>query len=205
MKTLKFFIISLLMIPLAGICDSPVTSTDFYTAYMDIDEVRAAAETGIMDNVMAEFLLDENNPVDQKAAVINALSWEKNPGRNVETFNQFLGRKYGVSFENIDRSLLNGDELFCLGYLTAMADYFDTSAASGLLELARDKNPDSFTINMILAIIDAQYFIDYPDRWCEIWQTCDEVWQNEGLTMDMRPEADQVIMDYIILYKDNCD
>ncbi|MBN1339075.1 MAG: hypothetical protein JXA03_07120 [Bacteroidales bacterium] len=205
MKIMKFFALFAMLVPLSAICDSPVTSTGFYNVYMDIGQVRLAAETGKMDNLMAEFLLDEENPLDQKAALINALSWERSPGVNVETFSMFLGRKYGVPFENIDPSILNGDELFCLGYLKAMADYFDTSPASALLERAKEKNPASFTVNIILAIVDAQYYIGDNAKWCMIWQLCDTVWQNPELSMDMRPEANQVIEEYIGLYKAYCD
>ena len=52
------------------IADSPVTSTDFYKAYLHIEQVQRAEQHGILDGHLAGYLLDETVSIDKKAAVI---------------------------------------------------------------------------------------------------------------------------------------
>jgi len=70
----------LLILPLLFLsvvtADSPITSTDFYKAYLHIPKVEEAHEIGVLSEGMASFLLDSENSLDKKAAVINALSWD---------------------------------------------------------------------------------------------------------------------------------
>ena len=56
--------------------DSPITSTDFYKAYLHIPEVEEAHTIGVLSEGIAEYLLNSDNSLDKKAAVINALSWD---------------------------------------------------------------------------------------------------------------------------------
>ncbi len=71
-----FFIIlfSFLFLSLAVFADSPITSTDFYEAYFDVDMVKNAKDSGVLNNEIAGFLASPVKPLDQKAAVVNALS-----------------------------------------------------------------------------------------------------------------------------------
>lgn len=75
---------------------------------------------GVLDGKSAYFLMDENNPIDQKAAIINALIESDKDSENATTFSMFLARKHGANFQDMDLNLLSADELFCMGYLTIM-------------------------------------------------------------------------------------
>ncbi len=70
-------VITSMIFPVRSFADSPVTSTDFYTAYLDIEEVAKASEMTYIDEETALYLSDSENPIDVKAAVINAIGWEK--------------------------------------------------------------------------------------------------------------------------------
>jgi len=41
--------------------DSPITSTDFYKAYLHIPEVEEAHEIGVLSEEIAQYLLDSEN------------------------------------------------------------------------------------------------------------------------------------------------
>ncbi|OGW14126.1 MAG: hypothetical protein A3G93_03715 [Nitrospinae bacterium RIFCSPLOWO2_12_FULL_45_22] len=78
MKKILTLVLIFALIPLASIkvhADSPVTSTPFSDAYMDIEIVRKAGTAGVLDSEMAGYLSSKKNPIDKRAAVINALSW----------------------------------------------------------------------------------------------------------------------------------
>jgi len=70
--------------------DSPITSTDFYKAYLHIPEVEEANKVGVLSDKIAQYLLDSENSLDKKAAVINALSWDFDRKINAYLFKRHL-------------------------------------------------------------------------------------------------------------------
>lgn len=185
--------------------DSPITSTDFYQVYEDIPMVvKAEQSDGILTKEMAIFLSSDINPIDHKAAVINALSWDIDGKNNASFYLEFLAQKYyGSKIDSATLEPLNGDELLCLGYLRAMDDYFDVLDVLDILYLAWEANDTSFTVSMIFAIVEAQEAMDYD--WCEVWLLVEDVLLDEILVMDMRKEAVTIIVDYMRLYEDECE
>lgn len=185
--------------------DSPITSTDFHRAYSDIAIVKEAAESdGILTEKMAAMLSAEDYPIDDKAAIINALSWDFEGKSNAARYMEYLKQKYyGSEIDSTTFEPLTGDELFCLGYLRAMDDYFDVTRALDMLDLAWQKNDTSFTVSMIYAIVEAQEAMDYD--WCEVWLLIDDVLSDEMLEFDMREKAVSIIVEYMILYADECE
>lgn len=184
--------------------DSPVTSTPFYTAYMDIPIVKMAADTSYLNADIIDFLLAKNNPIDHKMAVINAIGWDFNGKNNAELFMAALVRKYNPDNTGaINWRTFSAGELLCLGYLTVMDNYFEPKNALPYLELAVKKEPQSFTFNIILAIVKAQAELDRD--WCMVWKVTDKVFSNSKLKKDLRDEASKIIFDYLVLYKESCN
>jgi hypothetical protein len=182
--------------------DSPITATGFYEAYMDVKMVERAHMEGVMGLEIAEFLTSTENPIDVKAAVINALSWKFEGKSNAELYAYYLALLYHVSVAELDTEFLSADEVFCLGYLMIMDDYFHPEKALPLLEEARDAMKDSFTVSIIFALTRGQAVMDYD--WCEVWRLTEEVLKNKDLLQDLRPEATKMIVDYMVLYKEYC-
>lgn len=203
----KFIFISILLVFSAVSitkADSPITSTPFYKAYMDEAIVAHAAEVGTIDAEIAEYLLKRRKPLDVKAAVINALSWDFDGKDNAGIFKTHIAEKYGkATFSELQLDELTGYELMCLGYLTVMDNYFEPKAAILYLEKAATKEPQSYTVHILLAITKAQEAMDYD--WCKVWQVTEEVVNNDSLKMDMRPEANEIILDYMRLYQSSCE
>lgn len=182
--------------------DSPITATKFYEAYMDVKMVERAHLEGVMGLEIAEFLTSSENPIDVKAAVINALSWKFDGKNNAELYAYYLALLYHVSITELDTEFLSADEIFCIGYLTAMDDYFHPEKALPILEEAHKVMKESFTVSIIMALVRGQAVMDYD--WCEVWRLTEGVLQNKELKHDLRPEATKRIVDYMILYKEYC-
>jgi hypothetical protein len=191
-----FFIIT----PLTVHADSPITSTPFSDAYVDIPEVQRAQAEGMMNLEIAEYLCCDSTPVDVKAAVINALSWDIEGKSNAELFSYYLGLKYQHPLSELDIEALTPDEVFCLGYLLAMDDYFHPEEAIPLLITAEERNKESFTVAIVSALVKAQKKMD--SDWAEVWELTEEVLKRKSLIRDMRSDAIDIIIDYMILYKD---
>lgn len=182
--------------------DSPITATDFYKAYLDVKMVQRAHLEGVMGLEIAEFLSSPENPVDHKAAVINALSWRFEGKNNAELYTYYLGLLYHMPVVELNTDFLSADEIFCLGYLIAMDDYFHPENAIILLEEAYKATNDSFTVSVVLALAKAQ--IAFEQDWCEAWKIIERVLQNADLKQDLRPEAKKIIVNYMILYRAYC-
>ncbi|MBW4549997.1 MAG: hypothetical protein KME35_02590 [Aphanocapsa sp. GSE-SYN-MK-11-07L] len=179
--SLAIALLSLLIEPVRA--DSPITSTRFADAYQDDALIQAARKSGILDLKMAEYLSSPTNPIDQKAALINALSWKYEGKSNATLYRYFLSLTYGQKADQLDLQALTADEVFALGYLTVMDDYFNPEPAIALLLSAKARNQDSFTVVIVTALAQAQATRD----WCQVWQTTDAVTQARSLKQDMRP------------------
>jgi hypothetical protein len=186
--------------------DSPITSTDFYKAYLHIPEVEEAHTIGVLSEGIAEYLLNSDNSLDKKAAVINALSWDIDRKINAFLFKRYLKAKYQIK-DDIDSliQVMNDEELFCLGYITVMDNYFDPEKSLIYFESTSPSIKDSYTFQIINALVKTQSLIKDQNKWCRIWTTINAVETNKELKMDMNVGGRKIILDYIKIYKDNCE
>ena len=88
--------------------------------------------------------------------------------------------------------------MICVAYFVALGDYFDVDNAILLANHAKTKSPQSYTVNIICALIEAQKAMD--DDWCEVYNLVNRVRENETLTDDMNEEAKAAIFEYMDLY-----
>ena len=73
MKKLILIFSLLILSIVPGFADSPLTSTDFYRAYLDVPIVKKAAENpNKLTKEMMEYLYDKN-PLDIRIALVNAV------------------------------------------------------------------------------------------------------------------------------------
>lgn len=187
--------ISLFLFTAKAYADSPLTSTPFSSAYADITIVKEAAEKGKVDTSIAQYLAEPSNPIDVKAAVINALSWDFNGKTNASYYCSII---YHKSLEELDISALSGDQQFCIGYMMAMDNYFETERALEYLKLAEKNLPGSITVSMVRALVEAMSL----NRGTE-WDGVQKVLMNPGLKQDMRQDALNIILDYMALYSND--
>jgi hypothetical protein len=205
MKIIRISVLTLLLAlgSLIVFAGSPLAQTRFFSACYMNEKVQYAEEKGILDGTLASYLIDPAVPVDQKAAVINALTWGKNGDNNIVAYRMFLARKYGKSHESLNTSELTGDESFCLGYMLMMNDPKDLSKAIALLETAKTSNPHSFTAGIFHSIAVAQNFIN-NGKLCEGWSVCNSLISDSSLNHDLNAEAEGILIAEIAKYKENC-
>lgn len=174
--------------------DSPLTSTDFWRAYRDLPEVALAHDIERLNTRLGHYLLSRA-PLDRKAAVINALSWNFHGRQNAVLFREMLEQKYSAG--QVDRRM-NGDELFCMGYLLALDDYFHAERALPWMHKARKAHPKSFTVALVAALVEAQTRFQHFEQ---LWPLTESVLLDRTLRRDMRPRGVNIVVDYMKLYR----
>lgn len=186
------------------LADSPLTSTPFSNAYQDKKIVQYAAKSnGQLDTYLMNYLFDQNNPLVLKLALINQLSWDINGKNNADKFTNYLKRQ-GVYTNIHDFTYKNerSDLMICLAYLKALDNYFEVAEARALAQNAQKLNPLSYSLNIVAALIDAQYLFDQD--WCKSYYVTYLVKTDPLLDNDMRRSARHIIFDYMDLYEDDC-
>lgn len=186
------------------LADSPITSTAFYKAYQDNEMVKSVAKSsGEINPTICDYLNTKSISIDKKVAVINALSWQHAGVSNSDKYlNYIIEKNKRISLENYLQKC-NEEQLICIAYLKAMDDYFDVKEALKIADKAIEKNPKSFTIHIIHALIKAQFVFD--ENWCKVYQVADKVRKKTKLKQDLKTAAVQIIFDYLILYESYCE
>lgn len=180
--------------------DSPITSTPFHEAFMYDAMIADAKHCGFMSKEYAEYLNNTSNPIEMKAALVNAYGWDIAGKNNANLYTRFIYKK---NWSELNLDELSASELMVIGYLIVMDDYFKPEIALPVLEKAVSKNKYSYTINMIHALVKAQAVMD--SDFCEVWKIYDEVNSNKNLMPDMTPQAKKIIYDYMVIYKSYCE
>ena len=214
MKKALFFIASLILITQSSYADSPLTSTEFYQAYLDVPIVKAAADNpNVLTEEMMDYLYDYANPLDVKMALINAVGW--NVDRRLSTFPDYLiycaehfdRERYGVGDKMLTSEDLflyaTPDQMAVFVYLRALADYSNVTYLYSFAGYAmqRPVNKQSFMLPMALVWAQVQLEVG---RWEDIYPSVERLFLDAEIK-DMRPEAVNMIMDYINLYKKYAD
>lgn len=208
--------LSLLVINNSAKADSPLTSIDLATPYQDIDIVSETLNNKKLESKVLKFLLS-NAPLDEKAAVINALGWNFDGQNNASLFLIELVKSKNIKLSNITLNDLNASEKFVLGYLLAMDDYFYLSpidkninqflggiTPTEFLSQAIVGLPNNFTIHFINSLIEAQKNME--SSWCNVYQIPESVLTKfPEHKRNLRQKAIDNAMDYINLYAEYCD
>lgn len=185
---------SLNLYPKVVHADSPLTSTPIYEAYLDVEIVEEAHSDGLT-NAVAAFLASNKNPLDEKAAVINAIyssvQWDD---RNfADDYAQLI---YGEPADSLEVKALSGDAIFVLGYFKALDHYLSPDPT--WLAMAREALPNSMTVALVHALVRSQEtMLASGDTWCNV----ESVLTDQALDKDIRQEAVDIINEYMILYK----
>jgi hypothetical protein len=182
--------------------DSPLTSTDFYKAYMDIPMVQEASlSKGRMTNEMMEYIDDDANPLEIKLAIINAIGWEHRGIMNSKMYFMFVmsKKKYKTEFGGDFMAFkwnATRDELICYSYMKALDNYFDVTDAFEMAGEAVRKYPDSFAVNMIYNLIKSQGLTAFGE-YCYASKWFLTLKDNSKLKMDMRKESMIYVFEYM--------
>jgi hypothetical protein len=194
--------------------DSPLTSTNFSQAYQDVELVNLATNKQLTPPLM-DALSDPMISNDVRAAMINALGWSTEGQNNAAVYLDYLAKRYQQNRSSLKVETLTTEEIFALGYLLAMDDYFTLKAIGGtgeleqadaltLLSIASARQPNDFTIALIEKLVQSQVSLADFSQWCDVYQTVSIVVKNFPPERNMRPTAVDIIMEYIQNYQEYC-
>ena len=209
MKKIFVFLVICLLCSVSALADSPLTSTPFYKAYLDVPAVREAQRNpGEMTDNIKAFLIDDNNPLDQRIAVINAIGWDY---EGLPTFSDYLDyyleKNYGGKVASLSLQEICEDaspeQLVIFAYLRAMSDYFDVDEAFQIAQMAMRDPVEKQSFLLPIGLIASQIYLDMGE-WCSVYQIVNDM-LNVDVEKDLRPEAVDIVMDYIGLYEDECN
>lgn len=195
--------------------DSPLTSSDIATSYQDLTIVQQAKNTKELQGKVLNFLLS-NAPLDEKAAVINALGWNTSGQNNGYLFLTGLAQSKGMKVNDLSLDDLSAENKFILGYLLAMDDYFNLSPLNPdadqplwratplqLLSMSAYALPNNFTVHFVKSLVEAQ--ANFDTSWCAVYQAPQSVLkQFPPAKRNLRPQAVEDVMEYINVYADDC-
>jgi hypothetical protein len=216
MKTIILSIF-LLCASLFVLADSPLTSTSFYSAYQDLKQVEYALENG-MDKKVVKILGSKKTDIVTKIAVINAMSWgdttsvvkfeeyllKKRKGLKPETFDYLREIENGLPEDTDQTLLLTADDLTCWAYLQCMGDYFNPSYGMNAANLGFGRDYMSMAHALPLALIASQVAFDFD--WCSVYEIPYAMLINQEYSENIvTDEAINIVMDYINLYKVDCE
>ncbi|HBL62133.1 MAG TPA: hypothetical protein DDZ80_28140 [Cyanobacteria bacterium UBA8803] len=201
----------------AALADSPLTTTEFAVVYQDVDIVRHVTRRGL-DQKVLKALSDPNVPHDVRAAIVNQIGWSNEPQQNAQLYLDYIARSRKTQPSNLKLTRLTSQEALALGYLLAMDNRFSLMSPIGgrgevlqanaltLLDTAAAKAPDDFAVALIRSIVEAQTVFDAgPDNWCEVYHTVNSTVEEFPGDRNMRPEAVDIIMDYMNSYEPYCN
>ena len=202
-KFLLFFLLTFIY------ADSPITSSVFYENFLEIEIVKQASRTKLLDNDGCIYLSSELVPIENKLALINALSWMyledgKVPLYNFNTFSDYLSKKYNQKFDLETANLYTDDEYICLSYLRAMDDYFNMEVPYLLIQKVSDDAKNTLSYNIIKSLIETQKILSDMDQWCMIWKNYDSVINNKNFVRDIGDGTIKNISSYMLPYKYYC-
>jgi hypothetical protein len=206
MRPALFF---LLLAAAAARADSPLTSTDFATAYADVPGVKSAKD----GNTEAAYVfLASTASNDKKLAVANALGWS---GDFATGFFEYLAQQRDVKADTLDVKDLNASQLFVAGYLVAMADYLELKplkpGAKGvwgktgqfLLDRAASSLKEDFTVQYVQALVKAQKAM--AGSWCDVFRGPRDVLARFPTAQrNLRPGAVESAQGYLQGYEESC-
>lgn len=182
--------------------DSPLTSTDFYKAYMDVPMVQeASALKGRITNGMMEYIDNDTNPLEVKLAIINAIGWDHKGMMVSKMYFMYVmsNKKYKTEFGgdfDAFKWYATKDELICYSYMKALDNYFDVVDAFEIAGEAVRKYPDSFAVNMVYNLIKSQGLTSFGE-YCYASKLFLTLKDNSKLKMDMRKESISYIFEYM--------
>ena len=189
--------------------DSPLTSTDFYKAYMDVPMVQEASlSKGKITNDMMDYIDDDANPLEIKLAIINAIGWEHKGMMVSKMYFMYVmnKKKYKTEFGGDFMAFkwyATRDELICYSYMKAMDNYFDVVDAFEMAGEAQRKYSDSFAVTMIYNLIKVQGLTDFGEH-CYASKLFLSLKDNPKLKMDMKNEAMPFVFEYMEYIGKDC-
>ena len=138
MKKLYFSFILFVLSIIPVLADSPLTSTDFYRAYLDVPIVKKTAENpNKLTKEMMEYLYNDKNPLDIRMALVNAVGWHFD---GLSTFDDYFSYCYNIVEKQAFLEITEGDPSF-----KYEEDHFNPYEKAEMVEIDENGNVTEYS------------------------------------------------------------
>ncbi|MBD3638756.1 MAG: hypothetical protein HUJ25_15490 [Crocinitomicaceae bacterium] len=196
--------------------DSPLTDTPFWLAYEDDKNVSYARENGL-DKKVLKLLTGKKLTCDVKLAIINSFGWEsgytqtfedylleKRKGLDREVFKYLKSDSQEMPEETEQTELLTTDDLVCWSYLRAMDNYQSPQHSMKGAFLAYWRDTTNMSAGVVWCLVVSQMAL--MADWCKIYESAQTfIVEPEYQSNVFKDEAVTIIMEYMNLYKQDCE
>lgn len=203
-KTFIYPIIFFLLINLNTYADSPLTSIDFWTIHTEDFTVQNAFRNQKMDKSTIDFILDENNSLEIRLSVINAIGWKfKSNSKNSTALLKSVLKKYRVnSIDNL-LDVNHIDILTCYTYSLALDNYKNVDNIVQLSNRVSNLDPNNFYSKYISTLIKSQkYSLSF--QWCNVHLVFKELRKAEYFNSKYGKRLYDKTFEYIDIYDKDC-
>lgn len=211
----RIFLFLTLMLSSIVYADSPLTSIDLTEGYENDEMVQyAKAAGGDLDDRLLDFLLDDNNALNRRLVVVNAIGWEEGITESrTYDFLVALSDQLSMDLDMLTandpedlQDIISGETFLCLAYMAALENHLESPAVLfDLIEVAYNDAQvrKSFTAMTVIGLMRAQHYMDYD--WCLVYEQTEVLRQNKSsFKMDLSKEAYNNVFEYMDLYADFC-
>ncbi len=145
---------------------SPLTSIDFWTIHSEDFTVQNAFRNQKMNKSTIDFILDENNSLEIRLSVINAIGWKfKSNIKNSTALLKSILKIYKVNSIESLFDVNHIDILTCYTYSLALDNYKNVDNIIQLSDKVSNLDPNNFYAKYIATLIKSQkYALSF--RWC---------------------------------------
>lgn len=196
MKRRVLILMILCAAPLTVAADSPLTSTPWHKAYLDIPQVKAASTGYKLTSRLARYLTDRSISLDKRAALVNALGWHPNGKENSRRLKKFLlrSRPQWQRRMPVDIALL-------YWYLAAMDRYQTPCTAAEKIRTLYLQMKDNQSAALLQLLVGSQQLL-FTD-WDPIWPAAQLVLTRHFSSGRIRQPALQIISNYMRFFKNS--
>lgn len=201
MKRIFLIVTVLMMTGLMSFADCILNSTEFYKAYLDEPLVNAAHQNKYkFTDEHKKYLIDDNNPLAVRMAIINAFDWDHN-GDYYGQLLDYLMRQSNSSSTDETLDKASAEQVMVLAYLKAMDDIDEEVLTVQLVDRAMNKPHKKSQSFMVPATLIKAQVMDYNGQSEKIFPM---VQKNilQSPIRDMSQEAIGIIMEYMLYFKD---
>ncbi len=200
---IRLILLLILFIPLNLLADSPLTEIEFWKSYQSNPLVSSAEKSKKLSNKSIEFILNQNKPLEEKLAIINAIGWEfKSHRNNANKLKKAILKRYNISnIDNLDKQDHSGI-LSVYIYTYAMENYLDLTGILRLSEKLGNVNINNPCVQYILDLIKSQHYF-HQKEYCNTYKVFENL---ETFNKDEKFVKNIITptLEYINIYKNYC-
>lgn len=203
-KLYCYLLLSFLLGGYNSYADSPLTSIDFWTIHTENFTVQNAFRNQKMDKSTIDFILDENNSLEIRLSVINAIGWKfKSNNKNSTALLKSILKKYKINSIETLFNVNHIDVLTCYTYSLALDNYKNVDNIIKLSNRVLNLDPNNFYSKYIATLIKSQkYTLSF--QWCNVHLVFKELRKAEYFNSKYGKRLYDKTFEYIDIYDKDC-